>query len=107
MFDRMNYNDKLLEIFYDADKYQQTSKNDVFIIHRKIQLFLENSILQGVINDSLFEFLNLEYPIIPLAFRVPKIHKSIDHPPLKVIIAAHNSPMYSLGVFVDRLLKDL
>ncbi|XP_043943227.1 vomeronasal type-2 receptor 26-like [Protopterus annectens] len=103
----MDYVNNIMNILYDTKKYTSVSLNEIHIAHRRLQLFLEDSLYQGVINEDTLNFLKNDFPLIPTAFGIAKVHKNVDNPLYRLIVAGQNSSTYPSGAFVYRLIKDV
>lgn len=77
----------------------------MIVAYKKIYIFLEEGLLQGLITADIFHFLVDTKPLIPTVFGIPKIHRDIKTPPYRLIVDAHNSKTYSLVVFCGLCVK--
>lgn len=86
------------------EKYYRKLKSDP-TYQSEVNTFLEKAVNRGVISNKLLFF--VKSPSIPVLYILPKIHKSLEHPPGRPVMAGINSVTASLSTFVDYHIKPL
>lgn len=86
----------------NVENYELVSRNAFNIAHMKIQLFITDWLLEGTINKDMAEFFKVKYPILPVIFGIPKIHKNINYPH-RPIISAGGSFTEPLAIYIDKI----
>ncbi|KAJ0050395.1 hypothetical protein NL108_018525 [Boleophthalmus pectinirostris] len=70
-------------------------------IHEALSVLLQN----GEISENEYSFLKVDYPIIPTFYILPKIHKSLENPPGRPIVASIGSITSNLSIFIDSIIR--
>ena len=70
-------------------------------IHGKLQSFLDDQ----EIDKNEFEFMKVDFPVTPVIYTLPKIHKRLDSPPGRPIVSSIGSLTEKISTFVDSSLK--
>lgn len=68
---------------------------------------LDRALGNNLITKKQYEFLKIQYPSTPVLYLLPKIHKSLIHPPGRPIISGKNSISEPLSQFIDFFIKDI
>ena len=88
------------------EKFYKKLKSDPTVAFQKIVLlYLEEAKLKGWISKSEFDFLYNQHPIRPVFYTLPKLHKSLENPPGRPIVAQTDSLLSPLSAFVDAYIK--
>lgn len=74
---------------------------------RDIDILLQDTVLQGTITIGLQKALENENPVVPILYLVPKVHKSLTHPPGRPIISEIGFIFQPLAVYVNSFLQDI
>uniref|UniRef100_A0A673J7M0 Uncharacterized protein n=1 Tax=Sinocyclocheilus rhinocerous TaxID=307959 RepID=A0A673J7M0_9TELE len=59
------------------------------------------------INEQELKYLKNEYPRIPVLYTLPKIHKSLEDPPMRPIVSGNGSLTETLSKFLDSLIQPI
>lgn len=72
-----------------------------------MQVLLEEGLALGVITPKIAQYINVEFPVLPKFYGLPKTHKDIFPPPLRPIISGIGSLCERLIEWVDAHLQPL
>ena len=103
--DSKQYKEKMYNILNDSESYElltSSSRNNVNSDLKKLLTFIKE---EGRLSRELVKQLIVQEPRIPRIYGLPKIHKS-GHP-LRPIADATDSVTYSIGKFLNNILKPL
>uniref|UniRef100_A0A803J7B8 Reverse transcriptase domain-containing protein n=1 Tax=Xenopus tropicalis TaxID=8364 RepID=A0A803J7B8_XENTR len=106
----LNYSDYRLEIINqlsDTVTYQKLEKDPTGIYKKQIDASLHLGLANGFINTDTFNFLIKEYPVCPILYTLPKIHKSLTSPPGRPIVSARDSLLQPLSIYIDYFLQPI
>nr|XP_033799951.1 vomeronasal type-2 receptor 26-like [Geotrypetes seraphini] len=90
----------------DAAYYQSIDHDPLVELQEIISVVLVQALESGVLTEGEYKFLICQYPITPVIYFVPKIHKSLIDPPGRPIVAGIGSILEPLSEFLDLQLKD-
>ncbi|CAJ0925197.1 unnamed protein product [Ranitomeya imitator] len=102
--------------FYRAEILLQLSNRDIYRplaidptprIRNKIAGILEEALLTQIIDKKTKDFLTNEFPIIPVFYVLPKIHKNLEKPPGRPIVASTDSILSPLSILLEKVLTPL
>ncbi|CAJ0955405.1 unnamed protein product [Ranitomeya imitator] len=108
--------------YYRAEILSQLSNRDIYLplttdptprIRNKIAgvnsatEFTTEALLTQVIDKKTKEFLINEFPIIPVFYVLPKIHKNLEKPPGRPIVASTDSILSPLSILLEKVLTPL
>ncbi|XP_043926762.1 arf-GAP with coiled-coil, ANK repeat and PH domain-containing protein 2-like [Protopterus annectens] len=102
----VDYDAHIYEMLQDEEQYEVISKNEMNIAHSKIEYLLYDHLLQGVINERIYNFLHVDKPKIPVIFGIPKTHKGLEQLRFRPIVAGAGSITEPLAKFIDEKLKE-
>lgn len=68
---------------------------------------LDDFVHTGDLTKKEMQFLRVENPVIPTFYTVPKIHKCLQNPPGRPIVAGIGSLTASISTFVDHFIRPL
>ncbi|CAJ0940523.1 unnamed protein product [Ranitomeya imitator] len=91
IMDHAFYRSEILSQLANRDVYQPLTNNPTPSIRNKIMILLDEALSTGIIDKKTKEFLTNEYPIIPVFYVLPKIHKNLERPPGRPIVASTDS----------------
>ncbi|XP_068135642.1 uncharacterized protein [Hyperolius riggenbachi] len=79
------------------------SKSDpTAAIKREIDELISEANEVGIITNQLYNFLLSPFPLTPLFYILPKIHKTLVDPPGRPIVAGTNSVFQPLAILLDQ-----
>lgn len=108
LLNRTDYNNKMSQILSDNNKFNEVGPpqfSTIFKIEDKINRSLKKLKDDSVINDQTYNNLYSSGSSFSTLYGLPKIHK--PNVPLRPILAAYNSPNFSIAKFLVPLLNDL
>ncbi|CAJ0954330.1 unnamed protein product [Ranitomeya imitator] len=106
----MNYTDYTKEVIRqlsDPNTYDVIHRDPVTNITTKIRSLLKHYLDRHIIDQKTVSFLVNPHPITPVFYILPKIHKSLQNPPGRPIVASTDSVLSPLSVFLERILTPL
>ncbi|CAJ0921194.1 unnamed protein product [Ranitomeya imitator] len=101
---------------YTQEIHRQLSDNTVYrllptdpttMIRNLIKETLDPYVEKGVIDGKTQEYLTKDFPITPVFYILPKIHKNLEHPPGRPIVASTESILSPLAIFLEKILTPL
>ena len=104
VLDKGSYGKKC-EAFLQPPTYKKLTKDPTHKYNRKITELLKDLKTAKYINKVLFDRLKPSNTKAPRFYGLPKIHK--PDMPLRPIVSAIGSPMYSLAKFVTKIISPL
>ncbi|XP_043927922.1 zona pellucida-like domain-containing protein 1 [Protopterus annectens] len=87
--------------------YCQISVNEKNILYRRVDLILEELLLNRQISLDEQSFMVVKSPKTPTIFGIPNIHKDLRNPPFRPIVDAKASKTYFIARFIDIQLKNV
>ncbi|CAJ0964743.1 unnamed protein product [Ranitomeya imitator] len=106
----MNKSDYTKEIhrqLHDDTVYRPLPADPTTMIRNLIKETLDPYVEKCVIDDKTREYLTKDFPITPVFYILPKIHKSLEHPPGRPIVASTESILSPLAIFLEKILTPL
>ena len=107
VLNRTDYVNEAMSQLSNTSCYVKLDKDPTVTYKKEIDSFLQDSMLEGCITPTECKFLTKEHPSVPLFYCVPKIHKSLSHPPGRPIVASNDSLTEPLSQFVDRHMRPI
>lgn len=102
------YRKEVLRQLSDGSFYLPLSYDPTLKFKEEVYLFLKKSMEDGFISQDEFNFLYQEYPVRPVFYTLPKIHKSCVEPVLgRPIVACTQSLTEPISKYIDLHIKDL
>uniref|UniRef100_A0A667YBI4 Uncharacterized protein n=1 Tax=Myripristis murdjan TaxID=586833 RepID=A0A667YBI4_9TELE len=90
----------------DSSFYRQLPHNPVETFVEERDSILNRALEKQWITKKQFEFLKVEYPMTPVFYLLPKIHKRLVNPPDRPIVASKNSLNNNLDYAIARHYKE-
>ncbi|CAJ0964531.1 unnamed protein product [Ranitomeya imitator] len=106
----MNKSDYLLEIRRQLDNptiYVKLPRDPTAATRQLISDTLLKYTELGILDPKTCEFLTNPHPIIPVFNTIPKIHKNLEKPPGRPIVASTDSILSPLAVYLEKILTPL
>ncbi|XP_043922303.1 uncharacterized protein LOC122797847 [Protopterus annectens] len=107
LYDQNAYIAMIFDILHNPTQYEVSSLNQINIAHHRIDLYLEEFLLDERIDEDLYKFLKVDFPQLATIFGIPKVHKDVLNPPFRPIIAGSHSKTFQFGRVVDCWLKHI
>ncbi|CAJ0962968.1 unnamed protein product [Ranitomeya imitator] len=101
------YRLEILSQLANRNVYQPLTNNPTPLIRNKITVLLDEALSTGIIDKKTKEFLTNEYPIVPVFYVLPKIHKNLERPPGRPIVASTDSILSPLSILLEKVLTPL
>ncbi|CAJ0928451.1 unnamed protein product [Ranitomeya imitator] len=106
----MDQRDYLAEIhrqLADRTIYEPLSHNPTSSIATKILNTIEPYLLNNTIDKKVYDFLMNQFPITPVFYVHPKVHKRLDKPPGRPIVASTDSVLSPLSILLEKILTPM
>ncbi|CAJ0959949.1 unnamed protein product, partial [Ranitomeya imitator] len=106
----MNKSDYLLEIRRQLDNptiYVKLPRDPMPVTRQLISDTLLKYTELGVLDPKTCDFLTNPHPITPVFYTIPKIHKNLEKPPGRPIVASTDSILSPLAVYLEKILTPL
>ncbi|CAJ0952547.1 unnamed protein product [Ranitomeya imitator] len=106
----MDQRDYLAEIhrqLADRTIYEPLSHNPASSIATKIHNTIEPYLLNKTIDKRVYDFLVNQFPITPVFYVLPKVHKRLDKPPGRPIVASTDSVLSPLSILLEKILTPM
>ncbi|CAJ0938138.1 unnamed protein product [Ranitomeya imitator] len=107
VLNRNEYIEEVKRQLADPGVYEELSCDPKFSIAKEIKNVLDNALNTDLIDQDIYDFLTVKFPITPVMYILPKIHKSLVHPPGRPIVSGCDSILSKIGVFLDRILNPI
>uniref|UniRef100_A0A8C5P7K0 Reverse transcriptase domain-containing protein n=1 Tax=Leptobrachium leishanense TaxID=445787 RepID=A0A8C5P7K0_9ANUR len=101
------YDTEVLRILSDTSTYEPLKGDPINGIRSKLNALLLEGKENEILNEKEYDYLKMEYIKTPHIYILPKIHKSLTHPPGRPIVAGINSITSRLSEYVDILLQPI
>uniref|UniRef100_A0A803J6V2 Reverse transcriptase domain-containing protein n=1 Tax=Xenopus tropicalis TaxID=8364 RepID=A0A803J6V2_XENTR len=106
----LNYSDyrqEILNQLSDLTTYKKLDRDPTWGFKKQIDSSLHLGLSNGFIDTDAFNFLTKEYPVCPILYTLPKIHKNPVSPPGRPIVSARDSLLQPLSIYIDFFLQPL
>ncbi|CAJ0953477.1 unnamed protein product [Ranitomeya imitator] len=103
----MNKSDYLLEIRRQLDNptiYTKLPRDPTPVTRQLISVTLLKYTELGVLDAKTSNFLTNPHPITPVFYTIPKIHKNLEKPPGRPIVASTDSILSPLAEYLEKIL---
>ncbi|CAJ0968784.1 unnamed protein product [Ranitomeya imitator] len=101
------YRSEILSQLANREVYLPLENNPTSSIRNKIGLKVKGELSSHNIEKKTGEFLTNEHPIIPVFNVLPKIHKNLEKPPGRLIVASTDSILSRLSILLEKVLTPL
>lgn len=103
--DADKYREEILSQLSDTRFYKKLHHDPTITFQKKLSSYLQEANIKNWLSDSDCDFLYCKFPICPVFYTLPKIHKSLTNPPGRPIVAQTYSLWSPLSIFVDYYIK--
>ncbi|XP_075697305.1 uncharacterized protein LOC142742645 [Rhinoderma darwinii] len=106
----LDYNNYVSEInrqLTDSNTYLKIPRDPISDIRHKINSIIDHHLDINTIDHKTHKFLQNPFPITPVFYVLPKIHKSLINPPGRPIVASTDSISSPLAIFLEKILTPL
>uniref|UniRef100_A0A672S230 Uncharacterized protein n=1 Tax=Sinocyclocheilus grahami TaxID=75366 RepID=A0A672S230_SINGR len=99
------YVEKIKGMLHDETFYKELVFNPTESYKKLIDQVLQIELYRKWINEQELKYLKNEYPRIPVLYTLPKIHKSLEDPPMRPVVSGNGSLTETLSKFLDSLIQ--
>ncbi|XP_041424931.1 uncharacterized protein LOC121395443 isoform X3 [Xenopus laevis] len=107
VMDMETYRGEALSQLQDTTHYRILGGDPTNDLKQMIDNLLKISEEAGIITNRLKNFLQVDNPIIPVFYLLPKIHKNLQRPPGRPIVAGMSSIFQPIAVMLDTVLNPI
>ncbi|XP_073433457.1 uncharacterized protein [Dendrobates tinctorius] len=107
VLDKKYYLSEIQRQLSDVTTYRPIPTNPIYSIERKIDNLINFHLNLGTIDSKLAEYLHKQSPITPVIYILPKIHKNLEKPPGRPIVASTDSILSPLSITLEKILTPL
>lgn len=107
IMDRDNYIKEAYHLLADTSTYRKLTKDPLPEFKLELNLLVERATKSHILEKSEASFLIKDFYCTPYFYHIPKVHKSLDNPPGRPIIAAIDSLTSGLSKYIDHYLQTL
>ncbi|XP_075440576.1 protein-L-isoaspartate O-methyltransferase domain-containing protein 1 isoform X1 [Ascaphus truei] len=107
VLDYLYYKEEVKRQLADEETYMRLSRDPTLTYKADIDSIIQLGITNGWISEDTGKFLTQQHPKMPVLYTIPKIHKSVTHPPGRQIISARSSLCHPLSQYVYFYLQPL
>ncbi|CAJ0961764.1 unnamed protein product [Ranitomeya imitator] len=107
LLNKNDYVDEIKRQLADPGVYERLTCDPKFAIAREIKTVMDSALDNKIIDQDLYDFLIVKFPVTPVLYTLPKIHKSLEHPPGRPIVSGCNSILSNIGILLDKVLNPI
>ncbi|CAJ0948004.1 unnamed protein product [Ranitomeya imitator] len=107
IMNKSDYTQEIHRQLRDNTVYRLLPTDPTTMIRNLIKETLDPYVEKGVIDGKTQEYLTKDFPITPVFYILPKIHKNLEHPPGRPIVASTESILSPLAIFLEKILTPL
>lgn len=107
VMDRPMYIKEVERQLSDTTTYEAINHNPTFRIKRRVQDLVNKYAMLNVLDKKMTKYLINDSPIIPVFYVLPKVHKCLQNPPGRPIVASTEALLTPLSVVLDKLITPL
>uniref|UniRef100_A0A8C5M8H1 Uncharacterized protein n=1 Tax=Leptobrachium leishanense TaxID=445787 RepID=A0A8C5M8H1_9ANUR len=104
---REYYETEARRILMDRTTYRKLEKDPTENFKVDLRNLLEEAVDRGIIAKENFGFLYPKFPLTPIFYFLPKVHKNLTSPPGRPIISGIDSLTANLSEFIDFYLQPI
>lgn len=86
VMDHTKYELLCLRIFKNREWYRPISQTVIESYYREFRNIITCALSNGLIDKQTWSYLNIQEPIVPTFYALPKVHKSLTNPPGQPIL---------------------
>lgn len=102
----VDYNYEIERQLCDQTFYEKLGSDATKRLLTKVHSRLSYHFEKGEFEKSVFEYLKVEHPVIPVIYTLPKIHKGLDTPVKgRPIVSGIGSLTENISAYVDHFIK--
>ncbi|CAJ0920678.1 unnamed protein product [Ranitomeya imitator] len=104
VMDRSFYMTEVRRQLSDTSTYKMLQTDPTYAIQQKISRVLDKHLQMNTIDKKTKVYLTNNHPVTPVIYILPKIHKNLQNPPGRPIVASTDSILNPLSMFLEKLL---
>uniref|UniRef100_A0A8C5PLM2 Reverse transcriptase domain-containing protein n=1 Tax=Leptobrachium leishanense TaxID=445787 RepID=A0A8C5PLM2_9ANUR len=105
VLDYQQYRSDILLQLGDLSTYRVLSHDPTLQTKARIDTLLIMGLQAGFIDHTIVKFCTVDYPVMPVLYTIPKLHKDPCSPPGRPIVSAMGSLLEPLGKYVVHVCK--
>ncbi|CAJ0968453.1 unnamed protein product, partial [Ranitomeya imitator] len=107
VMDKSLYLSEIKRQLSDRSVYCPLNKDPSYNIRHEIDVILHKYSSLGVLDKKTCNFLTNNNPITTVFYTLPKIHKNLENPPGRPIVASTDSILSPLAIYLEKILTPL
>ncbi|CAJ0966698.1 unnamed protein product [Ranitomeya imitator] len=107
VMDKVKYIQEAYRQLHDTSIYTPLDRDPTNTIKELIKNTLTKYCEEGILDQKTCEYLTKQNPITPVFYILPKIHKNLDNPPGRPIVASTESILSPISKFLEKILTPL
>lgn len=107
IMDKTAYIKEAERLLADHSTYKKLDSDPTLNISRKIRTILDEALNNNVIDIKKHNYLKIDHPITQVFYFLPKIHKCLEKPPGRPIVASTDSIFSSIARLLEKVLTPL
>ncbi|CAJ0945056.1 unnamed protein product, partial [Ranitomeya imitator] len=107
VMDKIKYTQEAYRQLHDTSIYTPLDRDPTNTIKNLIKDTLMKYCEEGVLDQKTCEYLIKQNPITPVFYILPKIHKNLNNPPGRPIVASTESILSPISKFLEKILTPL
>ncbi|CAJ0919243.1 unnamed protein product [Ranitomeya imitator] len=104
VMDRSFYMTEVRRQLSDTSTYKMLQTDPTYSIQQKIRRVLDKHLQLNTIDNKTKVYLTNNHPVTPVIYILPKIHKNLQNPSGRPIVASTDSILNPLSMFLQKLL---
>lgn len=105
--DKSDYIKEARRLLSDTSTYQKINKDPISDFAKEVNTLVSMAFQNDILNKFEKSFLLKDFYQIPYFCHLPKVHKSLDNPPSRSIVAAMDSITTGLSLYIDHFLQPI
>ncbi|CAJ0964824.1 unnamed protein product [Ranitomeya imitator] len=107
VMDKLLYRNEVYRQLGDTTTSKRLPQNPSNLIQNMIKTTLDHFQTRGILYIKTHEFLTKKHPITPVIYILPKIHKKLQNPPGRPIVASTDSLLAPISIYLEKILPPL
>ncbi|XP_053571499.1 uncharacterized protein LOC128661246 [Bombina bombina] len=105
ILDEQLYVNEVKRQLHDKNQYEKISSNPLTHTQNSLFKILNDARSKGIISQNEFKFMYPKFPVMPVFYILPKLHKNMQCPPGRPIVSGIGSITEKIGEYVDKHLR--
>lgn len=107
LMDDTNYEVEVKRLLSDQNTYRRLDVDPFPRVVHELNSKLDDAMEAGLLMKREYEHLFVDDFSVTVFYCIPKVHKSFERPPGRLIVSAIRGPVDKIGGYLDSLLKEL